>query len=185
MEQSSLVKLQANYACEVNWRGFELHPETPIGGIAVAALFPGRPIEKIRARMQDFAREFGVDMVIPAHLANTRRALAISEYARDKSALDSFRQEATRAYWVDGRDLENDDDLHHIAEAAGLDPAEALAASHDALYLQRVQDTRDEGMDRMVTGVPTLFFKGMPVVGCQPYETIEKVAKLAGLPPRS
>lgn len=184
MEQSSLVKLEANYDVDIQWRGFELHPETPLGGIAVSSLFPGRPIEKIRSRMQAFASEFGVEMRIPDHLANTRRALAMSEFARDDGKLADFREEAMQAYWVQGRDLESEADLSHIAEAAGLSVAEAVAASIDPVYLDRVQRTREEGMERMVTGVPTLFLAGMPVVGCQRYETFEKVAKIVGLTPR-
>lgn len=185
MEQSSLVKLQASYDIQVQWRGFELHPETPIGGIALTTLFRGRSIDKIRSKMQAFADEFGVQMTIPDHLANTRRALAMSEYARDEGCLDQFRTAATRAYWVESRDLENLEDLGHIAAASGLDPASALAASEDPAFLARVQATREEGMDRMVSGVPTLFIGAMPVVGCQRYETFEKVAALAGLSPRA
>lgn len=185
MEQSSLVKLQTRYDIEVQWRGFELHPETPTGGIPLTTLFRGRPIEKIRSKMQAFASEFGVEMRIPDHLANTRRALAMSEFARDEDCLDAFREASSRAYWIEGRDLEDEGDLRHVAGAVGLDEVDALAASTAPAYLARVQATREEGMERMVTGVPTLFFGGMPVVGCQRYETFEKVAALAGLRPRS
>ena len=185
MEQSSLVKLQADYDVNVQWRGFELHPETPIGGIPLTTFFRGRSIEKIRAKMQAFASEFGVEMHIPDHLANTRRALAMSEFARDEDCLDAFREAATQAYWLEGRDLENENDLRHVAAGAGLDEVDALEASQAPAYLARVQATREEGMDRVVTGVPTLFFGGMPVVGCQRYETFEKVAALAGLLPRT
>jgi predicted DsbA family dithiol-disulfide isomerase len=184
MEQSSLVKLQENYDVEIHWRGFELHPETPIGGIAVTTFFQGRPIEKIRSRMQTFAREFGVEMVMPDHLANTGRALAMSEFARDEGKLDAFREHATQGYWTMGRDLENEDHLKKIANAAGLPAQEALEASIDPVFTDRVQKTREEGIKRMVTGVPTLFFGGMPVVGCQRYETFEKVATLAKLSTR-
>jgi predicted DsbA family dithiol-disulfide isomerase len=185
MEQSSLVKLKNNYDVDIVWRGFELHPETPLGGIPLTSLFPGKPIARIRARVESFANEFGVDMTVPEHISNTRRALAISEYARDQGKLDAYRVRATHAYWVDGLDLEDDKDLAHIARESGLDEVEALAASTDADYLARVQSAREEGIERMVTGVPTLYFGEMPVVGCQRYETFEKVAKIAGLTPRA
>jgi predicted DsbA family dithiol-disulfide isomerase len=185
MEQSSLVKLQEDYDVDIQWHGFELHPETPVGGIAVTSLFRGRSIEKIRSRMQSFAIEFGVQMLVPDHLANTRRALAMSEFARDQGKLDAFRDVATQAYWVQGMDLEKTSDLQKIAEAAGLDAPQAIEASAAPEYLARVQAIREEGIERMVTGVPTLFFGDMPVIGCQRYETFDKVAKLAGLEPRS
>jgi predicted DsbA family dithiol-disulfide isomerase len=185
MEQSSLVRLKESFDVEVEWRGFELHPETPVGGMPVASLFGGRSIEGMRARMTEFASEFGVEIVIPDHLPNTRRALAMSEFARDQNCLDAFRQAATEGYWLHGRNLEDDDDLAHMATQSGLEASSALSASRDATYLQRVAATREDGIDRMVTGVPTLFVGGMPVVGCQRYETFEQVALRAGLEPRT
>lgn len=184
MEQSSLVRLQEEFDVDVDWRGFELHPDTPLGGIAVTRLFPGRSIEGMRSRMTQFAREFGVDIVLPEHLPNTRRALAMSEFARDQGRLDAFRQAATEAYWLHGRDLEDEADLARIAKQAGLDASSAIAASSAPAFVQRVIATREDGIDRMVTGVPTLFFGAMPVVGCQRYETFQKVALRARLTPR-
>jgi predicted DsbA family dithiol-disulfide isomerase len=179
MEQSSLVRLQQEFDIDVEWRGFELHPETPPGGVSIADLFRGRSIEKIRTRMARFGAEFGVEIVVPEHLSNTRRALAMAEYARDQGALDAFRNRATRGYWVEARDLEKDADLSVIASEAGLDARAALEASLSPEYLGRVSRTREEGMDRMVSGVPTLFLGGMPVVGCQRYETFAMIAERA------
>ncbi len=34
-EQSNLVRLQEEFDVEVDRRGFELHPETPVGGMRV------------------------------------------------------------------------------------------------------------------------------------------------------
>ena len=180
LEQSSLVRLKSEFDVEVQWRGFELHPETPIGGMAVAQLFRGRSIEEIRNHMSRFGAEFGVEIVVPEHLSNTRRALAMSEYARDHDLLESFREEAMRAYWLKEGDLEDEEELGGIAARSGLDEKAALQASLSRLYIDRVLQTREDGIDRMVTGVPTIFMNGMPVVGCQRYETIEKVAQSAG-----
>lgn len=120
----------------------------------------------------------------PEHISNTRRALAMSEYARAQGRLEAFRDAATRGYWTEGIDLELDADLAKIAERAGLDPAAALLASTSDVYVLKVLQNRQLGVEEMVTGVPTLFVKGMPVVGCQRYETFASVMERAGVPRR-
>lgn len=153
--------------------------------MALTQLFRGRPIESLRERMQQFAEEFGVAMTVPEHISNTRRALAISEYARDLGRLEAFRDAATHGYWSQGMDLESDADLARIAERAGLDPDASLRASTSDGYVRKVQQNRQMGIEEMVTGVPTLFVAGMPVIGCQRYETFENVMKRVGVPRRA
>jgi predicted DsbA family dithiol-disulfide isomerase len=177
MEQSSLVRLREEFEIEVEWRGFELHPETPIGGVSVTKLFPGRSLASMRRRMSSFAAEFGVEMEVPEHLSNTRRALAMAEFARDRGRLEEFRQSATEGYWRRGLDLEDEKHLGEMAIESGLDPQEALDASTSAAFVDTVARTREEGMDKMVSGVPTLLLGSFPIVGCQRYETFQMIAR--------
>lgn len=169
----------------MSWRGFELHPETPRGGVPVSALFPEPRLSGMREYMRRFAAEFGVEMEQPDRLPNTRRALAIAELARDRGLLETFREAAMRAHWRRGMDLEEDRDLRAIAGEVGLDPDEAIRSADDPEFQRRVDQMREEAMDRGVTGIPTFFFGERPVVGCQPYETLRRVAERAGVPRRS
>ena len=185
-ERSSLARLQNEFDLEVDWRGFELHPETPPGGVRLADYFPGAQAARMREFMRGFAARFGVrEMGSPDHLPNTRRALAMSEFARDEGRLEAFREAAMRAHWQEGGDLEDAADLRGIARAAGLDEAAALSAASDRRYLDRVAGRREEAQRMGVTGVPTFFFGDVPVVGCQPYETLAAAARQAGATPRT
>lgn len=169
----------------VDWRGFELHPETPPGGIAVADLFGAARTAAMHAHLRRFAAEFGVTLEPRDHLPNTRRALAVAELARERGVLDALRAAAMRAHWREGRDLEDDETLRAIARTAGLDPDEAVAASHSPVHLGRVDELRREATRAGVQGIPTFFLGAQRVVGCQPYETIRLVAQRAGAHPRS
>ena len=40
-EASTVPRLLADYDLTLDWRGFELHPGTPRGGLPLTALFPG------------------------------------------------------------------------------------------------------------------------------------------------
>src|SRR5947209_13850199 len=119
----------------------------------MSQLFGPARAEAMRARMAQFAASFGVtEMKHPLRLPNTRRALAVAELARERGLLDAYRDSAMRAHWQDGMDLEKDEDLAEVARRAGLDAREAVEASRDPRYLERVARIREEAHELGVTG---------------------------------
>jgi predicted DsbA family dithiol-disulfide isomerase len=167
----------------VDWRGFELHPETPQGGVPVSHFFPADQLAETQQYLVDFAQRFGVEgLRVSGHVPNTRQALAVTEYARDQGRLHAFREAAMDGFWREGRNLEDDEDLGALAARAGLDPAAAVAAATDPEYLGHVDALRQEAQRKGVTAIPAFLFGDhpFPVVGCQPYERLARAAREAG-----
>lgn len=182
-EQSTVPRLLADFDLTLDWRGFELHPGTPRGGLPLGRLFPGRDLAQMHAGTKSFAARFGVtDFQPPERLQNSRRALAIAEWARATGGLEPFRAVAFNAHWRQGKDLESDADLRDIAAAAGLAPDEALAAADDPAWLSGVDAKQADARAHGVTGVPTFFIGQQKIVGCQPYEVLAAAAERAGVP---
>ncbi len=180
-EESSLVRLQREYQLELDWRGFELHPETPPGGQRLADRYGERRSAEMADYLRRFAAAFGVEgMRIPERTPNTRKALAIAEWARDQGRLHAFRRAAMNAHWREGRDIEDDGVLADLARRAGLDPERAVAAASDPVYVARVDTMGSEAARAGVTGIPTFFIGHRKVVGCQPYEVVAAQAEAAG-----
>lgn len=184
------------YELDFDWRGFELHPEIPLGGMDLTQMFPAQAVKGMRARLEQAAKGFDVPLRFPSRSNNTRAALAMAEYARDQGKLDGFRDAGMAAFWRDGGDLEDRALLRQLAEGAGLNADAALAAIDDPEMVQRVAAMGQEAARWGVTGIPTWFVlpegwtpeQGIPqegprpvrVVGCQPYEVVERAAKMAG-----
>src|SRR5687768_3438833 len=149
----------------------------------LTALFPQAQLERMRPRLLAFAESFGVEgMRMNDWLPNTRRALALVEHARShggEAAVDAYREAAMNAYWREGANLESDADLGAIARKAGLDPQAAVAASHDEALLRRVGEVRAEANRRGVHAIPTFFIGETRIVGCQPYEVLDRALQLA------
>lgn len=165
---------------ELDWRGFELNPRTPRGGVALEQLFPGRS-EGMRAHAQQVAQRFGVTgMRVPARLNNTRRVLALTEWARTQGKLVEFRDAAMEAYWRQGADLEDPQVLERLAEQVGLPAGQASAAMDAPEYQARVDALQAEGRAAGVSGIPSFFIGDVRVVGCQPYEVFVEAARQAG-----
>lgn len=180
-EESTVPALLRDYDIELDWRGFELHPGTPRGGLPLTALFPNAHLPSLHERTQRFAAEFGVTGFEPPDvLLNSRRALAIAELARDENVLEAYRRAAFDAHWRRHMNLEADTDLQQIAASVGLDPDAALSAADDPGYLARVDEKQTEARAQGVTGIPTFAFGELRVVGCQRLEALARVAERAG-----
>lgn len=165
---------------ELDWRGFELHPDTPQGGVLLREKF-GPRIDAMQAHLQQFAASMGVHtMNLRARSPNTRKALAVAEYAREQGKLERFRVLAMEAHWKHGKDLESEADLKAVSGESGLDPDAAWAAASSPVYLSRLDALRAEAGKMGVTGIPTFFFGEVKVVGCQPYDQLRQVAEYAG-----
>lgn len=164
--------------------GYELHPETPPGGLPLSDYLPDA--EAMLGYVRSFAAGFGItDLHPPRLLPSTRRAHAVAQHAREAGRLEPFRAAAFDAYWRRGRGLESDDELGALAQAAGLDARAALAAASDAAVLARVDAARRAAAAAGVTGIPTFDVGESRVVGCQRFEVLADAARRAGARRRS
>jgi predicted DsbA family dithiol-disulfide isomerase len=185
-ERSSLVRLRREYEVDFTWVGYELHPETPPGGVALSEWLGDA--DAMLGYVKSFAASFGIpDLVPPERLANTRRALAVAEHARDAGRLDPFCDAAYDTYWRWGGGLETDEELAGLARRAGLDPGAAVAAARDPALLARVDGARRAALAARVGGVPTLDVDAESpappparIVGCQRYEELAEAVRRAG-----
>jgi predicted DsbA family dithiol-disulfide isomerase len=143
-------------------------------------MFGAERVRRMRPYLLDFARAQGVTgMVVPSHKPNTRRALALAEWARGHGRLHPVRTGLMDAYWRDGLDLEDDAVLVRVAADAGLDGDRAVAGSREPGVLARVADMGREAARAGVTGIPTFDVGAERVVGAQPYEVLAEAARRA------
>lgn len=180
-EHSTVPRLVAEHDLTLEWHGFELHPGTPKGGLPLTTLFRGVDLPSLHQRTQAFAETFGITNFRPPDwLYNTRRALAAAELARDEGKLDAFRKAAFEACFRQHRNLEDDDVLVSLAEAAHLPKDAVLRAADEPSYVERIDQRQREARQAGVTGIPTFVLGDRRAVGCQPYERLEAALGLAG-----
>lgn len=159
-------------------------------------MFSPDRVAAMNQRLSEVAAGMGVPYTPRSHAPSTKRALALSEFARRRGRLDAWRELAMDAHWVHGRDIEAPGVLRDLAERAGLDADAALAWLEDPEVPGLLHAQRVEAQRWGVTGIPTWFVlpagwvpaDGIPesgprpvkVVGCQPVEVVEQAAKMAG-----
>jgi predicted DsbA family dithiol-disulfide isomerase len=166
---------------EIDWRGFELHPGTPRGGQPLVEKFGAARVPAMKEHLRRFAAAFGVEgMRVPDRIPNTRRALALAEWARAEGRLAPLRVAVMAAHWRDGKDIEDPAVLAACAAEAGLDPEAARAAVDDPAWQAKVDAMGADAARAGVTGIPTVFVGSSVVVGCQPWPEIAAAAEAGG-----
>jgi predicted DsbA family dithiol-disulfide isomerase len=148
-------------------------------------MFGAARVAKMRPYLIDFAKAQGVTgMVIPPHKPNTRKALALAEWARDRGKLHEVRTALMDASWRSGLDIEDDAVLARVVEDVGfpgLGDAAAIRESRQPEILARVAAMGREAAAAGVTGIPTFDIGTARVVGAQPYQVLaEAVARQGG-----
>ena len=170
----SIERLKQNYPVSIRWIHFPLHPETPQEGRSLADLFAGRDIEPMRERMKALMAEAGLEYGDRSHTYNSRLAQELAKWAESQDDGEGIHDALYRAYFVDAKNIADIDVLVTIAESIGLDGNAARSAIENREFRSAVDADWQRSRETGVTGVPTFYANDLVVVGCQPYETLEK-----------
>ena len=169
-------QLKENYDLEVEWRPFEIHPETPKEGTDLNSLnFPKEYLDMMIANIKSLANEVGITLKLSDKLPNSRLALYLSEFARKNGKFEEFHRLVLDSYWKEGKDIGDQALLLDIAENVGLDRSKVLdylnSEEPKTELMNSLKDLRKYG----INGVPTFIIGDKIVVGAQPYDVFKRI----------
>jgi protein disulfide-isomerase len=183
---------------QVTWRSFQLDPNLePRAGESIQAYLArkkGMPLDQSRSlhdRVAQSAAALGLDYRFDTMVvANSRAAHRVIQAAKAQGLGDEAEETLFRAYFTEGRDLGNRDQLVDLATQAGLSPGEATDAIDDpaGTWDKLVEEEINLAQEFGSTGVPFFVFqRRFAVTGAQGEETFLKVLDRVGtdLGPRS
>lgn len=176
-----IEKLKREQDVKVKWVHFPLHPDTPQEGKSLEALFAGRGFNiaqkqaEMRARMQAEGLPYGNR----THTYNSRLAQELGAWADTQKGGDAIHDAIFRAYFVDGLNIGDVEVLVGLAKKVGLPEDKAREVLEKRTFKPAVDADWEKSREYGVTGVPTFVAGGYGVVGAQPYEALEQLAKQA------
>jgi predicted DsbA family dithiol-disulfide isomerase len=179
----TIRKLKPEFGFELEWRGFQIHPEWPAEGMPASEYRRGMDPETRRAiweRISAMANAAGFSMKQPETLCNSRLALGAAEFAKELGKGEAFEQRVFRAYFQEGLNIGDQGVIANLGADAGIDRDEmnlALESNRSTLTLQNNAYVAHE---REVNGVPTFFIGEYPLVGAQSEDVMRRVLKRAG-----
>ena len=173
-------QLKEKFDLDVEWRPFEIHPETPKEGTELNNLpFPKEYLEMMKANVKRLADDVGVTFKLTDKLPNSRMALYLSEFARKKGKFDEFHKLIFDSYWKDGKDIGDQALLLDLADSIGFNRNEILEYIDSEEPFKELKKSLRELRKYGINGVPTFIIGDKIVVGAQSYEVFEKVIRKA------
>jgi predicted DsbA family dithiol-disulfide isomerase len=164
---------------EIDWRPYELHPETPKTG----ARLNGRLGSEARIRAYErnilgIARASGIEMRVPSVVANSHLALEAAEFAREHGGFAALHAGLFAAYFEDARDIGEIDVLCDIGRACGVDDQRLREALVGEMYASRIDELTDAARGDEIFSTPTFVFPGgFRLIGGQEYAVFASVTQ--------
>jgi predicted DsbA family dithiol-disulfide isomerase len=161
------VAARPQYEPVVVWRPFELNPDVPVEGVDretyMAARMPDQArLEQAHAELERLGEASGIRFrfELISRIPNTRRSHLLIAHAARSGLQAAIKDRIMRAYFEEGCDIGDPDELVRLAGEVGLNAAE----TRNALILRVGQDgvvaaERHAGV-LGITGVPTYIFDG-------------------------
>ena len=177
-----IEKLRQNFDVDIRLVHFPLHPETPAEGRTLEELFAGRGVD-IKAsyeRMKGLMDAEGLEYGQRTHTYNSRLAQEIGKWADTQPGGDAIHDAFYRAYFVDARNIGDEEVILDIVAAVGLDVDAAKKVLTERSFKDAVDADWAKSSECGVTGVPTFAAAGYGVFGAQPYEALAQLMSQAG-----
>jgi len=105
---------------------------------------------------------------------NSRLAQELGKWADSQPAGEAIHDQLYQAYFVRNINIGDIDQLVVIAESVGLDASKARHVLDNRVFKEQVDEDWARSKRYGITGVPTFYGNELMVVGCQPYENLEK-----------
>ncbi len=169
-------RLEKEFGVDVEWKGFEIHPETPADGTDFASLgFDDATAGAIQSQVRKLSEEAGLKLDLPSRISNSRLALQIAEFAKEKGKFKEYHEAVFRAYWQESKDIGHREQLFSLAAQAGLDLGELESYLESGQAGDKLNQHLQEAHEFGIDGVPTFVIGDKMVVGAQPYKVLQKV----------
>jgi predicted DsbA family dithiol-disulfide isomerase len=177
------VAARPQYEPRVTWRPFELNPDIPAEGIDRASYVAariGNP-ERVAEAHTELKRqgeasgiEFRFDLI--ERMPNTRRSHLLIAHAARSGRQTAVKDRVMRAYFEEGCDIGDIEELVRLGVEAGLSEYK----SRSALILRAGQDgviaAERHAAVLGITGVPTYVFDGQYTIsGAQEVGTLARI----------
>ncbi len=172
----AIAALPADVQVDVENHPFYLSPDTPPEGVDVAQMLRekyGRDPREMWARVEGEAQKTGIDLDLSQQPRSfpTQKAHTIIRLARDKGTQHALANAIASAYFLDHRQVNEDEVLAEIAAEHGFTRAEALSDMHDAQELAISHELAIDAARQGIQGVPFFIFANkFAMSGCQPQE---------------
>lgn len=180
--ENAIAQLSDEFTFDVTYHPFELNPELPESGVDqkqyLSKKFGGDlKYDQITGHTAQVAANDGLTFNFKkqSHMPNTRKVHSIIQASKSAGVQIPITEAFFKAYFTDGIDLSNDENLISIAAAQGLEESEVRRWLIDDSLKAQVVYSENEMQKLGIRGVPFYIINNKyGVSGAQASETFIK-----------
>ena len=128
----------------------------------------------MRENMRNLMKEAGLAYGNRTMTYNSRLAQELGSWADTQESARDIHDLLFRAYFVDNQNLSDTEVLIDLAGEAGLDKEETRRILEGRIFSSQIDKDWERARQSGITGVPTFTSRELYIVGCQPYEVLER-----------
>ena len=167
-----IEKLRQNYAIDLKFTQFPLHPDTPAEG-------KPRNVNG-SSRVEALMAQEGLPYGERRFSYNSRLAQELAKWAESEGNGEAIHDALFRAYFVDCVNIGKVDVLLDVVSHLGLDHDRARDVLTNRTFRAAVDEDWRRCSELGVSAVPTYLAENLAIVGAEPYEQLEKLVTRAG-----
>ena len=181
----AIAKLPADVTVDVERHPFYLDPTTPPEGHDVGEMLRQkyrRDPREIWARCEGEAKKSGLDLDLSRQPRTfpTQKGHTLVRLARVKGTQHALASDIAWTYFMEHRQINDDEVLAEIATRHGYAREEALQLMRDPDELGTTHDLAIEAFQSGIEGVPFYVFDNrFSLSGCMPQEVFDRALKIA------
>lgn len=174
------IKTLDNIEVDIKFHPFELNPNMPEEGqnlrehIMEKYGISAEQSAQNRARLVEAGEELGFafNFTDDSRMQNTFKAHQLIHFAADQGLEEEMKLSLFKAYFTDGKVVNNLTVLVELAESVGLDKAQAEDVLQSGKYADVVREEEMLWMQRGIQSVPTFVIGNQGVAGAQEPATL-------------
>lgn len=174
------IKTLDNIEVDIKFHPFELNPNMPEEGqnlrehIMEKYGISAEQSAQNRARLVEAGEELGFafNFTDDSRMQNTFKAHQLIHFAADQGLEEEMKLSLFKAYFTDGKDVNNLTVLVELAESVGLDKAQAEDVLQSGKCADVVREEEMLWMQRGIQSVPTFVIGNQGVAGAQEPATL-------------
>lgn len=169
-----IQKISSEYDIEIEWKGYEIHPEyPPEGKLRKRTARMAKVNESLNSVMSDEQDKFK----LPGFVTNTKMALQAAEFAKTAGRFIEFHNACYNAYMIDRNNIGDIDVILDIASDAGIDKDSMQNALKTGDMKEKLELYKLDAEKAEVLGVPTILLNDYRIHGVQSLETYRAFIK--------
>ena len=169
-----IQEIASDYGIEIEWKGFEIHPEYPSDGkLRKRSLKMAKVNESLKSVMDEQESKFK----LPGFVTNTKMALEAAEFAKTEGKFLEFHNTCYDSYMINRKNIGDINIILEIGENVGVNKHRLQEALTNKEMTDSLVSYKEDAKKADVLGVPTILFNDFRIHGVQSIETYKSFIK--------